>query len=751
MRATVLAVSLLVACGAAPKSAPGALKVGVATVALDAPVGMPMGGYSRGQLKGQPGDPGSPWVDSFPATRGLQSIPTARAIALANDKSTLVVVRVDLGLVTSSLRWRAQWALKDLGHEVPLLVEATHTHHGPARYFRPAPIDGANPFDPTASSLDTFDQEAEDKLGTSIAVAAKQALDGLVPAAMGIAVADGGAFNKDRRCENDDLYGPNFKDSDLTVVRFDAVDSVGQPTRPLTGFIHFAMHGTVLDRDNPLFTNDAPGAMELMASDAVGVPLLYLQGSAGDIAPDTRSVGHDEFQSLEQLGHAAAPVVADAFARAAPTKAGSTPIDIYETFFLTTRDALGYPRGEYFENGGIGCGLGGAACRPVRELALSEVICVPLKRRPYMFSSVMLARVGPLALAALPGEPTTAIGLKVKEELKGLAGSQAQLVVGYANDHAGYLLERPDWLRMGYEPSVSPWGYRFGEFLLQTVKSTVSKLGSQAPKMPEPERLPAATPRIAESSRVAAGPLGEVGAVARLGVAVFRFHGGDATLGTPQLRLEREGASGFAPVMASALRPAGVGLELLLRYAPTPTYLVQPSGARDHVWQVEFEVPADTELGRYRFVATGKQTIDGNRREYEVASQPFSVGPATSMGSAVRSRFLADGRMALSLLFPPHPVVKENGAVVRGYRMLDPLTDPRIGSRAQGGSFELEVKAAGAPQATAVRFAWSADEGAYLGVVPAGAASYDVSAPPMGLRDGAGNTNAQPLMTTVLR
>ncbi len=747
----VLAVALLGGCGPVKPAdpSPGPLRVGVATLPLDAPVGLPMGGYSRGPLLNAPGEPGSAWAQTFPATRGLQTLPTARAIAVSNGVTTFVVVRIDTALTTPSLRWRAQWTLRELGSDAPLLVEATHTHAGPARFFPPAPVDGVSQFDPTASSLDTYDAEAEARLGRSMALAAKAALDGMVSASMGVhAVADF-RFNNDRRCENDDLYGPGYQDRTLTVVRFDAVDGSGSPTRPLAGFLHYAMHGTILDDDNSLFSTDAPGAMETWASDAVGVPLLYLQGAAGDVSPSTGARGHTEFQAMERLGRMAAPGIAQAFADAKPGPAPTAAtVQWYEVTPLTTRESLGYARGEFPEFGGIGCGLGAEGCAPPKEIAPKDLVCLPLKRRAYNVTDVVVGRIGGFLFASMPGEPTTAIAERAKEQLSRVEGVTHRVVVGYAQDHAGYILERPDYLRLGYEPYVSPWGYRFGEFVVKVIGEAVDKLGQKPPPLVEPARVEVTSRRAAVPSAVEPREEGAVGPLARLETARFRFHGGDPALGTPQVWLERQEGGGFAPVPASPVRTAGLGLEVVLRYVPAPTFREAPdAGGRDHLWVAEWETLPTTPVGRYWLVAKGTASVQGAERAFELPSAAFDVA-ASSAVVRLEAQSLGGGKLGLVALFPPNPTVRDGGVVVAGVRLRDPFMDPNKGAQAEGGSITAQVTPTGGAAQT-VSFLWDASARLHVATVPGAGPMTSVAVAASGVTDGAGNTNATPLSATV--
>ncbi len=742
-RASLLALALaLTACGQkpTPPPTPGPLKAGVATVTLDAPVGTPMGGYGR---KKYSGEQGSAFAQKLPASTGVQTLPTARAIALDDGLKKTVFVRLDLCLTTTNLRFEAQRVLTEKGYDAQLIVVSTHTHAGPARYFRPAPADGSGGVDPTAMAMDTFDAETEERLGASIADAAMKAIDGLVPASMGVSTLEAGRFNHDRRCENDDLYGPGFRDKTLTVVRLDAVDESGAPTRPLTGFINFAMHGTVLSGDNDLFSVDAPGAMELWASDAVGVPLMYLQGSAGDVSPDTGGGGFDDFQALEKLGRTAAPLIADTFQKAAPGKAPAharlvrleRPVDL-------TTGAMGYARGEFPQYGAIGCGLGADNCPPVPSTP-KELICLPLKKRPFSQTTVVALQLENVLFGTLPGEPTTKIGERVKALSDGLEGVEHRLVVGYAQDHYGYILEEPDYLRLGYEPTVSPWGYRFGDFILGQLGEAMKALGQTEATAAMPDRSELVR-RAPSTSTVAPAQEGSVANLGRLATAVFAFHGGDPALGTPIVSLEREEGSGFVTAMASATRPLSMGPDIVVRWASSPSFAADASAtSRDHLWTAEWETLPDTVTGTWRFVARGQAKTASGTAPYELFSNPFTVSKAQSAGAKASATVDAGGKLTLVLQWPPNPSVRTAaGTITAGYRPRDLETSPADGAKVVGGAVQATVTDPDA-STEAVTLAWSAAAKAYQGQVKVQTGAYQVHVAAGGVTDGSGNSNGQ--------
>ncbi len=750
-RVALPAVLALAACSGTPQPPPpkpGPLLAGVATVPLDAPVGLAMGGYSRSK---NPGDPGSPWAEKLPGSRGVQTAPSARAIALTDGVTHVVIVRIDTCLTTSTLRWKAEAALRERGHDATLVVSATHTHAGPARYFRPAPAEGSGGLDPTTIAMDTWDNEVEERLGASIAAAAANALDALKPASVGVATVDAGTFNRDRRCENDDLYGEGFRDKTLTVVRLDEVDEAGTPVRPLTGFLHFALHGTILEGNNTLMSVDAPGALELFGSDAVGVPLLFLQGSAGDVSPTSGGLGHQGFQAIERLGRVAGLLVKDAWQRATPpTRPASATLQRFEKPLDLTREALGYARGEFAENGAIACGFGASACPPV-ENAPKDILCIPLKKRPFSQTTVAALRLEEVLFATLPGEPTTAIGNRVKAFGAGVDGVKHVLVAGYAQDHYGYILESPDYLRLGYEPSVSPWGWKLGDFLVARVGEAVGALGTKEPQHALPA-FTAPTRRVPSNSASSPAAVGTVADLARLTTATFRFEGGDPGLGTPDVFLEREEGGGFVPVMASPLRKLSGGPDLVLRYDASPTFLEDATAThRTHRWTAEWETLPDTPAGRYRLVAKGRAKLSGAEQPYEVASNAFTLAVAGSAGAAMTATLGDDGLLSFRARFPPNPTVYDaDGVVVGNYRLRDPYSTMAEGALAQGGQVAATVTLPDS-STRAVTLQWDATARAHVGAVPKQSGTYRVHVDAQGVTDSAGNTNAAALDVSFAR
>ncbi len=714
---------------------------GVATRRLDIPIGVGMGGYSRTRPAD---DPRSPWADQMPASRGLHQEPTVRVIALSNGVTKMAFIRMDTTLISSTLRARTMAALKAAGESPLVFMNATHSHAAPARIMPPAPIDGS---DFIGLVMDYYDAEVEALMVAQILEATREAYANLQRVSVGVAHIDGSDFNNDRRCENDPIYGPGFRDTDFTIVRFDVVDGSGTPVRPLTAMVHYAMHGTMLGSDNTLVSSEAPGAVELYASRQIGIPVMYVQGAAGDVSPAGSPYGHDGLQNIERQGRAAAEVIAQGFALATPGQAKAVSrLDFHERGVSLVSKDIGYAKGEYPEWGAVLCSADSMStfCGEV-QAAPSQFFCIPLDRRPAFKTVLTLVQLDDLAFLSLPGELGTGLSRKLREAMAPL-GATSVFPVGYSQDHYGYLLEEDDWLRGGYEPTVSAYGWKFGPYLLSESQKFIATLNEEQPA-PDVATLPDFTPRVRTDSTGAAAIITQPDAGARLTTHVFQFEGGDPGLGAPQVALEVSSDGGFVPVTTQGV-PVINGPELLLRYDATPTVRADATATtRTYVWTAMFETLPSTPLGTYRLVAGGRIKLAGVVSEYQLTSAPFEVTRSEEIVAA-SAHFTSDGRFALQARFPPNPA-ELTPAITHNYRVRDANSDPRVGALVDGTSVDVMLTT---PTATvAATLTWSETERAWLSDAQTETGAFSVSIAAGALTDIHGNMNAGALTANATR
>ncbi|MCS6799913.1 MAG: neutral/alkaline non-lysosomal ceramidase N-terminal domain-containing protein [Myxococcota bacterium] len=270
-------------------------------------------------------------------------------------------------------------------------------------------------------------------------------------------------------------------------------------------------------------------------------------------------------------------------------------------------------------------------------------------------ATLAVLRLGEHLFVAMPGEVVTLLG----DRLRALSpvGPERTVVVGYAQDHGGYLMTVEDWLQAGYEPSINFWGPLEGEYLAERADELMDLAmsptrddgyaGGSTRYVPDlagddippadPSPRAGTVPDIVPEVLYVRGGLRPSRAqppatIRRLQSAHFVWIGEDPRAGTPRVRLEREqpaGSGRFVPVA----RRSGRFVEdqdLLLTHTPVPLRR-EGSAPRTHYYAVEWQAvtPWGTPdlddvadrpgvpLGRYRFHVRGTG--------YELHSEPFEV------------------------------------------------------------------------------------------------------------------------------
>jgi neutral ceramidase len=283
------------------------------------------------------------------------------------------------------------------------------------------------------------------------------------------------------------------------------------------------------------------------------------------------------------------------------------------------------------------------------------------------FDNSVNSSSGRVGMLFLPGETTTLLSLGAMGRLATL-GYDASFVVGYAQDHEGYLLTIDDWLTGGYEPSINLWGPLQGEYLTEAALTLAGRavddhrvrtddlnpspadysvpLGFEP--LPETRHLtPAAGEQVRawpadglllplHISRDAVDPTAPPTSVRALtDLYAVAFEGGDVSVDQPTVRLQRAVDDGFADVVgADGWSIDADGHAVLLGYTPSPTRPEGRSDLRQHYWTLVWQpvgegvAPgawADIAPGRYRFAVSGTRVDGAGVVAYDQGLEPFDV------------------------------------------------------------------------------------------------------------------------------
>jgi neutral ceramidase len=323
---------------------------------------------------------------------------------------------------------------------------------------------------------------------------------------------------------------------------------------------------------------------------------------------------------------------------------------------------------------------------------------IPLPMPSSLKAGSTVSRIGPLVTLTVdgeiverdllvgffPGETTGMFAEQWRRRVEAELGYEMPLLVGYAQDHEGYLLLPEDWLAGGYEPNINVWGPLQAEYLMeQTLQMAAVVLGTSvrepadpdgrfAPSVypftplleEQPDLTPDAGTPLVEAPEYLWTPLNmplDLSEPVQLdrvqGVVQFAWEGGDPVVDQPRIVLEREEDGLWREVLSPSGRPVTEeGPEILLAHTPDPLY---PSHAEQvhrywASWQAVGSVGERTALplGNYRFGVSGKRYVGGST-SWPWATQSYSFSTASFALEAAPIRIEAgEGGFALSLDAP---------------------------------------------------------------------------------------------------
>ena len=669
----------------AREAASGPLFAGVAELPLDPPVGVSMGGFGN-----RTGPTDSPWTDMFFASVGSHGHLWVKAIAFEVAGERLVILKVPLPFSEDSLTHSMLDVLESrygLDLRGRVITAATHSHAGPARFWQlPSPLGIAG--------IDNPDDELIVRFGETMAEVVALALDDLAPAEWGFGVLEDwdpeDRVYRDRRGANDPRWG---KDPRLTVL------GLRRNGEPLVVMANFAMHGTILGADNRLLSDDAGGGFEVELERELfgrfGVPVMgvFTQAGGGDAAPAGDRLGHRGEQRLQMVGVEGTGAVVEVFESL--TWESSAELAVRSRMVGLQHGWIYGDSGEFDSatgpiHGSLQCDIDPAAGRSQQggpkeciELAgVFELLDLSLPHPELNQTYLTVARLGPLAMLTMPGEPTHSIVEYAREQVEALGVTA--LVLGYSQDHLLYFTHPDDWYAGDYEAEFSVWGPWAGTYLVDRQVDVVRAMleGRNGPTYYE--EVPDFSPTLSESRRaiersVSAGVFHRgPGDVVRLGVLEVEVGGGDPALGLPHFVLEAETEGRFEAVEVAG-RPLESGrLDGVTLYRPVPENGPELLAERDHRWVWRYQVPPTMPAGRYRVVVEGRALVDseseGEVEGYRAESAVFTVTQDPTARLEVTA--LEGGRFGVALSHAAEPLISVEGEPRRGWRVFDPSVGP---------------------------------------------------------------------------
>ena len=323
----------------------------------------------------------------------------ARALAIQDEKKTLVLVALDLiGFFRSDVQdvlRRVQTSEFLKNSEVSVVIASTHTHHGPDTMGLWGPDDKTCGVD--MEYMSTLKQKIVDTILASLST--------LQPASVKWTSVHVPGLAKNAR-------NPEIVDDELTLAQFVGRDGI----LPYVTLFNFPCHPEVLWEHNPNITSDYVGYLRDEVEKQTGAPCIFFAGALGGMM--TPDVKDHSFPEAEYMGKKLAE---EGLALLSKVESQTSNVSIEKKEIKAKLTNILY------------------------KLAFGRKLLPDVRdKQGYVNSEVNLIKLGDLWLATVPGEMLPKLGLRLKQQMRA-AGAKVVGVIGLANDELGYILPTEDF------------------------------------------------------------------------------------------------------------------------------------------------------------------------------------------------------------------------------------------------------------------------------------------------------------------
>ena len=420
------------ASAAAQSACAGCVVAGAGRAPLTVPAGTPLAGYG-----GMPRRLLLPDVlDRYPHAfwlkpgRSEHDGLAARALVLERDGTRVIWVAVDLIAVDRAFTETVTTRLARAGvRPAVLVISASHTHSGPGAFLDSALLGFL--------AADREDAAVREALVAGVIEAVRRADDARGPARVAVGLATAPAVVRSR------LGGP--LDPEVVVL------AVRRPSgAPVALVWNFAIHGTMLGPGNLRLSADVMGAASETLEQALHAPALFVNGAVGDVSPASHGP-----HSLGEVAQALATAARTAWERATPVGPGRLVARVVRVDLPSPRLSL------------HNCLRGW----------LPAAVTLPLDGAFPSETTLTAVALGDTAWVALPGEPATALGQRIKTEAR--RTFRQAFVAGVSNDYIGYLVTAADYSRPTYVTCASVYGAKTGDRLAARAVAVLRELHAE--------------------------------------------------------------------------------------------------------------------------------------------------------------------------------------------------------------------------------------------------------------------------------
>lgn len=380
-----------------------------------------------------------PFWRMFKANQGSLDSIRSKVMFIHREETNqkLLFISLDVIGVTKEMHRDLMAKLKDLGFTPEtVIISGTHTHSGP----------GALANNPVweIMAMDRFQTKFYHEFLDNIIDSVKEAMNKKENSELFTLTFPTENLIKNRRGGDRPLY----PDANVMLVKSMNGNWKG-------GIINFAVHGTAHGASNLKFSSDVPGAIEKSMQDLLNekntllrvqdeAKFLFINGAEGDVAPRGNYI---------DLGKSFATQASKFWDEMKPL--------VPEWTVIQKEIDLGKPKI--------------ALSKCAEQKWIPKNINIGIKR--WISSKTIIGQIHfqNLWFLTWPGEATTELGMKLREEARN-NGAQDAWVLGLSNDHLAYFVTPEEFDKGGYEACTNFFGAQGGIKILEAHKNLSAEI-----------------------------------------------------------------------------------------------------------------------------------------------------------------------------------------------------------------------------------------------------------------------------------
>lgn len=269
------------------------------------------------------------------------------------------------------------------------------------------------------------------------------------PVSVGTSTIQLSGWNRNRRKDN------TICETDLTITRIDRLAG-----DPLAVLVNWTAHPTLMGSRDMMFSGGRPGHLQRTLEALIdrGVKAMYHNGAQADQSPVSRENSGGSWERAERYGRELGIIAWEEWQKVKPVPLTDFAYNLAE---INLPKRVAHP--DFMQTGGT-------------EYGMNEELVEHITNRliPSKTHSISL-RLGDVIITGVPGEIAAQLGISIKSAVREETGVKNVAIGGLADEWVSYILSAEEYRKGGYEASVSFYGEKLGQCIVEGSIRSASK------------------------------------------------------------------------------------------------------------------------------------------------------------------------------------------------------------------------------------------------------------------------------------